>query len=141
MQEAGLAIDPAWIVRGEGEYNYGHTATPLLLDLPANRRPTAIVTMMDLIAIGVLHAVQMRGLKVGQDIAVTGFDDVPVIQYFKPSLTTLRQPIWEVGRRAVKLLVDLLQGETVEKQQILLAPQLIIRESTQSGEPVNERQS
>jgi DNA-binding LacI/PurR family transcriptional regulator len=130
MEEAGLAIDPAWIVRGEGEYNYGYTAAPRLLDLPAKRRPTAIVTMMDLIAIGVLHAVQMRGLKVGQDMAVTGFDDVPVIQYFKPSLTTLRQPVWEVGQLAVGLLVDLLQGETVERQQILLAPELIIREST-----------
>jgi DNA-binding LacI/PurR family transcriptional regulator len=138
MEESGLAIDPAWIIRGEGEYNYGYTATPRLLDLPGNRRPTAIVTMMDLIAVGVLHAVQIRGLRVGQDIAVTGFDDVPVIQYFKPSLTTLRQPTWEVGRCAVKLLVDLLQGKTVEKQQILLAPELIIRESTQSGKPVNE---
>jgi DNA-binding LacI/PurR family transcriptional regulator len=130
MQENRLAIDPAWVVRGEGEYKYGYTATARLLDLPENRRPTAIITMMDLIAIGVMHAAQDCGLRVGQDLAVTGFDDVPVFQYFKPSLTTLRQPVWEVGRCTVQLLVDLLQGKTVESQQIMLAPELIIREST-----------
>jgi DNA-binding LacI/PurR family transcriptional regulator len=139
MDEAGLAVDPAWVVRGKGEYSYGYAATPGLLDLSAQRCPTAIVTMVDLIAIGVMHALQTRGLRVGQDIAVTGFDDMPVSQYFKPALTTLRQPVWEVGQRAVKLLVDLLQGRTPEEQQILLAPDLIIRESTHGGEPLNER--
>lgn len=139
MEEAGLAIDPAWIVRGEGEYTYGFSATPHLLDLPPSRRPTAIVTMMDLIAIGVLHAAQLRGLRGGEDIAVTGCDDVPVIQYFKPGLTTLRQPIWEVGQRAVKLLIDLIQGRPVETHQILLAPQLIVRESTIGSAHLRER--
>jgi DNA-binding LacI/PurR family transcriptional regulator len=101
-----------------------------LLDLPESRRPTAIITMMDLIAIGAVHAAQDRSLMIGKDLAVTGFDDVPVFQYFKPSLTTLRQPVWEVGRSTVHLLVDLLQDKPVEKQQILLAPKLIVREST-----------
>ncbi|HEX3054240.1 MAG TPA: LacI family DNA-binding transcriptional regulator [Aggregatilineaceae bacterium] len=130
MEENDLAIDPVWVVRGEGEYKYGYTATSRLLDLPANRRPTAIVTMMDLIAVGVVHAAQDRGLAVGKDLAVTGFDDVPVFQYFKPNLTTLRQPVWQVGRCAVQLLVNLLQGKPVDQQQILLAPELIIRAST-----------
>ena len=130
MEESQLTIDPAWVVRGEGEYKYGYNATSRLLDLPESRRPTAIITMMDLIAIGAVHAAQDRSLMIGKDLAVTGFDDVPVFQYFKPSLTTLRQPVWEVGRSTVHLLVDLLQDKPVEKQQILLAPKLIVREST-----------
>ncbi len=130
MEESQLTIDPAWVVRGEGEYKYGYNATSRLLDLPESRRPTAIITMMDLIAIGAVHAAQDRSLMIGKDLAVTGFDDVPVFQYFKPSLTTLRQPVWEVGRSTVHLLVDLLQDKPVEKQQILIAPKLIVREST-----------
>ncbi len=134
MDEAGIAIDPNWIIRGEGEFDYGYYAAPHLLDLPASRRPTAIATMMDLIAIGVMRAVEERGLVVGRDVAVTGFDDVPVIRYFKPGLTTLRQPVWEVGQQTVKLLVDLLQGKEVPNQHILLAPELVLRESTQGNQ-------
>ncbi len=128
MAENQLVIDPAWVIRGEGDYQYGYTAASHLLDLSQHRRPTAIVTMTDLIAVGVTHAAQDRGLVVGKDLAVTGFDDVPVFQYFKPNLTTLRQPVWEVGRCVVQLLVNLLQGQPAG--QILLAPELIIREST-----------
>ncbi len=131
MEENDLSIDPAWVVRGEGEYKYGYTAACRLLDLPENRRPTAIITMMDLIAIGVMQAAHDRGLMIGTDLAVTGFDDVPVFQYFKPGLTTLHQPVWEVGRRTVQLLVDLLQGKPIEQQQVLLAPELVIRKSSQ----------
>ena len=134
MEEAGIPVDPDWIIRGEGEFDYGYHAAPQLLDLPVNRRPTAIATMMDLIAIGVMRAVEERDLVVGRDVAVTGFDDVPVIRYFRPGLTTLRQPVWEVGQQTVKLLVDLLQGKEVTNQHILLAPELVLRESTQGGQ-------
>ena len=135
MEEAGLPIDPAWIVRGETEYDFGYGATPQLLDLPASRRPTAIVTMQDLIALGVIRAVEERGLEVGRDIAITGFDNVPVVRYFRPGLTTLQQPTWEVGHRVVQLLVSLLKNEDVDTQQVLLTPKLVIRESTQPYSP------
>jgi DNA-binding LacI/PurR family transcriptional regulator len=130
MEESQLAIDPVWVMRGEGEYQYGYTAASQLLDLPERSRPTAIITLTDLTAIGAIRAAQDHSMVIGTDLAVTGFDDVLVFQYFKPGLTTLRQPTWEVGRRTVQLLVDLLQDKPVEKQQILLAPQLIVREST-----------
>jgi len=133
MEENQLTIDPAWVVRGQGEYEYGYTAACRLLDLPKSRRPSAIISMTDLIAIGAVNAAQDHGLLIGKELAVTGFDDVPVFQYFKPSLTTLHQPVWEVGRSTVQLLVDLLQGRPVEKQQILLAPELIVRESTEGA--------
>lgn len=135
MEEAGQPVDPAWVVRGETEYDFGYGATPHLLDLPASRRPTAIVTMQDLIALGVIRAVEERGLQVGRDIAITGFDNVPVVRYFRPGLTTLQQPTWEVGQRVVKLLVSLLKNEDVDTQQVLLPPTLVIRESTRFYPP------
>ena len=128
MEEAELPIDPRWVIRGKGEIDFGYEAGQKLLDLPPKRRPTAIVTVLDTIAIGVIQAVEACGLHVGQDIAVTGFDDMPVAHHLKPSLTTLRQPVWDVGHRVIDLLAALLHGQAPEEQQILLAPELIIRE-------------
>jgi DNA-binding LacI/PurR family transcriptional regulator len=135
MNAAGLKIDPAWIVRREGGYEYGYQATLELLNLPEERRPTAIATLVDEMAIGAMRAIKENGFVVGRDVAVTGFDDTPVAQYLEPGLTSLRQPVWEVGQHAVNLLVNLLKRETSEVQQILIPPQLIVRGSSQGFHP------
>ncbi|MBI5829294.1 MAG: LacI family DNA-binding transcriptional regulator [Chloroflexi bacterium] len=132
MASASLSLDPAWIARGEHSAAFGHLAAPQLLDLPPERRPTALVALSDLMAIGAMHAIQDRGLEVGRDVAVTGFDDTPMAQYLRPPLTTLRQPVWESGRRAIAMLLQLLRGEPLPEQYVLLKPELIVRES--SGE-------
>ncbi|MBN1678683.1 MAG: LacI family DNA-binding transcriptional regulator [Anaerolineae bacterium] len=131
MEAAGITVDRAWVKRRAGEYDYGYEAAHELLELPAKRCPTAIVTVFDLIAVGVIHAVEAKGLVVGHDIAVTGFDDVPMVPYLRPGLTTLRQPTWEVGQRTINILVNLLEGNPTDTQQVLLPPELIIRESSQ----------
>jgi DNA-binding LacI/PurR family transcriptional regulator len=130
MEDAGLPVDPAWIARGTGDFEFGYSATPSLLDLPSHRRPTAIVTMLDLMALGAMRALEECGLRVGQDVAVVGFDDMPVIQYLKPGLTSVRQPVWEVAQKVVEMLVSLLEGKPADQQQVLLMPELIVREST-----------
>lgn len=132
MQAAGLPVDPEWVIQGEGVDEYGYRAALSLLDLPDHRRPTAIVTLVDLIAIGAMRAIKECGLQVGQDIAVTGFDDVPIIQYLQPALTSVRQPIWEIGRRVIEMLVALLEGSPLPEKQFLIAPQLIVRESSRT---------
>lgn len=131
VEEAGLDVDPAWIKRGEGEYGYGYDAATELLNLTGQRRPSAIVTVYDLIGLGAVRAVQEHGYLPGRDIAVTGFDDMPLIHYFRPGLTTLRQPVWNVGQRVVELLVQLLEGEEPDPLHTLLPPELVIRESSQ----------
>lgn len=131
MADAGLSIDPDWIKRGESEFDYGYSATCDLLGLPDDRRPTAIISMIDLIAIGAMYAIEEHGLRVGKDVAVIGFDDMPIVHYLKPGLTSLHQPAWEVGRRVVHLLVDLLNNQQPEDHQILLPPELVIRQSSQ----------
>jgi DNA-binding LacI/PurR family transcriptional regulator len=130
MAEADLPIDPRWIVRGEGEIDYGYEATRKLLDLQPKRRPTAIVTMLDTTAIGVVQGLEASGVEVGRQMAVTGFDDMPVAHHFKPRLTTLRQPVWDVGRAVVNLLIELFKEEPPEAQQLLLPPELVVRESS-----------
>jgi LacI family transcriptional regulator len=67
---------------------------------------------------------------VGRDIAITGFDDIPLAEHSHPSLTTVRQPIYDIGRRICRMLIRLIQGEKVAERQILLQPELIVRESS-----------
>jgi DNA-binding LacI/PurR family transcriptional regulator len=130
MASAGLQVDPAWIIRIENDYYYAYRATQTWLDLPASRRPTAVVALTDLMAIGVINAATDVGMTVGPDLAVVGFDDAPIAGYLRPSLTSLRQPIAEVGEWVVTMLIDLVHGETPSPAQVLLKPRLIVRDST-----------
>jgi DNA-binding LacI/PurR family transcriptional regulator len=129
MHAAGLKICSEWIERGEGTFEFGREAASRLLRLPAPDRPTAIVTLNDTQAIGVLHAAREEGLEVGTEIAIIGFDDAPMSKYLFPSLTTVRQPIHEAGRKCVEMLVSLMKGEEPQKRHILLLPELITRAS------------
>ena len=130
MEAAEMAVDPKWILRGAGEIDYGYEAAHKLIELPEKQRPTAIVTMTDTIAIGVLQALEACGLQAGVEMAVVGFDDMPVANHVKPSLTTVRQPVWEVGQAVIKLLIAQLNGEQPAPQRILLRPELVVRESS-----------
>jgi LacI family xylobiose transport system transcriptional regulator len=130
MAEAGLAIEPSWIVRAENSYGEAYaSARQMLLDR-TDDRPTAIVAMSDLMAIGAINAGWDAGLHVGQDLAVVGFDDAPVARFLRPSLTSLRQPIAEVGERLATMLADLCSGRSLSERQVLLPPELVVRESS-----------
>jgi len=72
---------------------------------------------------------------VGQDMAVGGFDDIPLAAYASPSLTTVHQPIYDIGRRTCAMLIELVNGRTLDDPHVLLTPSLIIRAS--SGDPVS----
>jgi DNA-binding LacI/PurR family transcriptional regulator len=130
MKEARLPIDPDWVRRGEGHFDTGYQHTQMLLSLPEDRRPTAGVAVDDQLAIGAMRAAQQAGLSVGPQFAVTGFDDTPGIQLLNPPLTSVRQPIREVGQRIIQLLTALLKGKEPGERQILLQPELIVRQSS-----------
>ncbi len=135
MTAAGIAVDPGWIVRTQHAEPSGRDAMNALLALPLDRRPTAVMALSDLMAIGACKAIQAAGLEPGRDIAVIGFDDIPLAQYLHPALTTVRQPIDEVGERVVTMLLKLIRGEELEERRIMLSPTLIVRES--SGGPLD----
>lgn len=131
LQSAGVIPDPAWIRRGEGRYAFGYSAALELLSLPKGRRPTALITLNDLMAIGAMQAVHDKGLKVGSQFAIAGFDDAPMVQYLNPPLTSVRQPIWEVGQRIIPMLLEYIErGQPPEPPCLLIDPQLIVRGST-----------
>lgn len=133
LTAAGLELNPEWIARGEGNYQFGWQAATRWLELPPDRRPSAIMAFNDSMAIGAMNAAQERGLRVGVDLAITGFDDVPMAQYLSPPLTSVRQPVWEVGQRLIGMLHSILAGAPLEEKQVLLPPKLIVRRSSRAG--------
>lgn len=131
LKDAGITPDADWIKRGDGVFEFGYKATLELLDLPVDCRPTALIALNDMMALGASQAIKDRGLRVGKDFAVTGFDDAPMVQYTFPPLTTLRQPITEIGQRIIAMLMEYINtGNMPQNPHILVAPQLIIRRST-----------
>ena len=82
-------------------------------------------------AVGAMLEIQGQGLEIPRDLSVIGFDDVPMAQYLRPSLTTLRQPIWEIGQLAIENLLQQIHGESFSEKK-LLPPELILRDSCTS---------
>ncbi|MFQ6102482.1 MAG: LacI family DNA-binding transcriptional regulator [Anaerolineae bacterium] len=132
LDRAGLSFDPALAIRAEHAEPAGRHALISLLDLPAPQRPTAVVAISDLLAIGAMNEAQDRGLVVGRDLSIVGFDDAPMSKYLRPPLTTIRQPIDEVGELVVQQLLAVVADTPLDENErhILLKPKLIVRDST-----------
>ena len=128
-----IEINPDCVLTGDLTEKGGYDRTLELID--RRERPTAIVACNDLMAIGAIRAIQDSGMTVARDISVTGFDDIPISEYVQPSLTTVSQPIYQIGRSACEMLIDLLNTRASGRCQILLEPTLIVRHST--GIPLN----
>lgn len=131
LEEANILMEPALIAGGQFEQQKGRNAMQRLLSRPV--RPTAVFAANDVMAIGAMTAIKRAGLKIPGDVAVVGFDDVPMAQHVEPALTTVHQPIYQVGRRAAEALVrSIRQGQDVEDApgiRQILRTRLVIRES------------
>jgi LacI family transcriptional regulator len=109
LAAAGIAPDPSLVVEADWAFAGGEAAASVLLDGPDP--PTAIFAFNDNMAVGVLRAAQARGLRIPEDISVVGFDDLDHAATVTPALTTVSQPLGEMGRVAVSLLIRLLERE------------------------------
>lgn len=105
----------------------GFTGALALLDGP--EPPTAIFASNDVMAMGAMDAIRQRGLRIPDDIAVLGFDDIPQAELVRPALTTIQQPLEKMGRVATQMLLDLLEAPESKIQRIELPTKLIIRDS------------
>lgn len=127
---SGVMPGDQWLLRGEGSYEFGYQSARQLLSAPPGNRPTAIVAFNDLMAVGAVDAGRSLGLSAGKDYAVTGYDDTPFTQYLNPSLTTVRQPVVEIGRCAIEMLLAILDERGLAERQVLITPQLVVRQSS-----------
>lgn len=119
---------PSFIRRSDLTSEGGFQAASSLLDL--KQPPTAIICANDLTAIGALHAAHERGLKVGDEIAITGFDGIADSAHTHPPLTTLEQPVYAIARQLVSMLIALINNDMLEKRQVKIRPKLLLRAST-----------
>jgi len=128
LAAAGILPERSLEVEAEPEIPPGREAAGYLLDLP--EPPTAIFAFNDNIAIGAVQAARARGLRVPEDLSIVGFDDVEHATIVTPALTTVRQPLAEMGRTAVSLLIRLLERQRFETLHVELATRLVVRDST-----------
>ena len=116
------------IVEGDWSATSGQDA--LLSFAEQGRVPTAIFAQNDRMAMGVMHAARDMGINVPTQLAVIGVDDMPLASYFDPPLTTMRQDMPQIGQKATRMLMDILQKKNNAPRQLKLPAQLIVRQST-----------
>ena len=120
----------AWMMAESNNPSGGYQAMKQLLALVP--RPTAVLASDDSTAIGVLKAIYDEGLRVPEDISVTGFDDIDIARYTTPALTTIRQPLDEMARQSLQLLIEQISGNKTPEEKLFneFDPELVVREST-----------
>ncbi len=139
--EIGLRIDPALVIRidsvGWSMKTGQHPMAPEIGYKPMQgllektRDFTAIFCFNDIAAIGAIRALKDAGLRVPEDVSVVGFDDIQSAAYSTPSLTTVRQPLFEMGQRGAQILLERIANrEASYPAKIVMAPELVVREST-----------
>lgn len=127
MEKHNLPILDTLMENGDLTQRAGNKAAKRLLSL--SKKPTAIVASNDLMAIGALSASHDLGVAVGKELALTGFDDIPWSMNTHPTLTTIHQPIYEIGTMVTEMLINQIGGKFFESP-VILQPKLIIRQSS-----------
>nr|WP_255563117.1 MULTISPECIES: DNA-binding transcriptional regulator CytR [Kosakonia] len=130
LRRSGVTVDPHYITRGDFTFEAGARALDQLLMLP--KPPTAVFCHSDVMALGALSQAKRRGLKVPDDLSIIGFDNISLAEFCDPPLTTVSQPRYQIGREAMLLLLEQLQGHNVSSGSRLLECELILRGSTRA---------
>jgi DNA-binding LacI/PurR family transcriptional regulator len=115
------------IRQGDFSHTSGYSQTHALLALA--EPPTAIVAGCDIQATGIYRALSEHGKQIPHDMSIIGFDDIPSTEWMSPSLTTIRQPLREMGSIAVDLLLQQIAGEPLKSLRVELATSLVVRQS------------
>lgn len=130
LEESGLKYDPNYVKAGQYKSEWGFIAIKQLLEEGIDF--DAVFCGNDLIAISVIRALKNQGIRIPQDVAVLGFDDIYMASVVEPPLTTVKQPNYEMGYKAVELLLEVLEApnKELENGRIILNTELIVRSST-----------
>ncbi|WDV50248.1 LacI family DNA-binding transcriptional regulator [Streptomyces coeruleorubidus] len=128
LEGAGIALDESLVVPGDFRPESGFTACDTLLSLP--EPPTAVFAASDQMALGAIEALRRRGLRVPQDMSVVGFDDLPEVRWSAPPLTTVRQPLADMGKLAVRTVLQLTRDQQPDSPRVELGTDLVVRAST-----------
>lgn len=127
LGRGGLSWNPELVVSGQSSKDGGAAALRRLMEL--SEPPTALVVANDVMMVGTLHEARRRGLRVGREFAIAGYDDAEWADLVEPPLTTMAQPTEEIGRRAVRLLLDRIADPDRPVETLRLPPRLMHRHS------------
>jgi len=127
LHDHDIAYDESYVVNGDFHQTGGERGANTLLDLPTP--PTAIFACNDLSALGAMDAIRARGLDIPRDVSVIGFDDIPHAQIAYPKLTTIRQPLAQMGRVAARMLLEIIDHPEQPARHVTLATELILRDT------------
>lgn len=127
LKAHGVALDEGLIRTGDYKQASGHALAKDLLAL--SPRPTALFVVNNLMTVGAIEAIHKEGLRIPQDVAIIGFDDLPWAEALDPPLTVVRQPAYDVGRAAAELLLKRLTDPAAPAAWLRLRPKLILRSS------------
>jgi len=127
MRDAGLTINENWLASNNFECAGGQQAFESILSKGA--LPSAIFVCNDMMAMGVLNSASRHGISIPDDLSIIGYDDIKIAQFFTPSLTTIHQPKFNLGRKAFDTLLDKIQSNRETDLQIQLEPTLVERDS------------
>jgi LacI family transcriptional regulator len=135
-RKLGLTMKTDLIIRLDRDSITPDLVYPIVRQMLTRKKPfTAMVSFNDNAAIGAIRALQDAGLRVPSDVSVIGFDDIRAAALISPGLTTVRQPLREMGRMASEYLLGRLQGTEEFREQIVISPELTVRESTAAVSP------
>ncbi|EPZ43129.1 LacI family DNA-binding transcriptional regulator [Alicyclobacillus acidoterrestris] len=127
LQESGISLDPSLIKIGDFREESGYLLGIELLQM--DQPPTAILSCNNLMTMGMIEAINTSGLRIGEDIAVVGFDDIPIATVMNPKLTVVSRPMQEMGEWAAKLLLERIEKPEKAFREIVMRPHMIIRGS------------
>ncbi|ADI15094.1 LacI family DNA-binding transcriptional regulator [Truepera radiovictrix] len=133
LEAAGLPFEGALVREGDYSAESGFSAMASLLEAGAGF--TALFASNDTVALGAMAALRERGLRIPEDVAVVGYDDIPLAAFAAPPLTTVRSPALEHGRLAGEMLVSLIRGERPERTQVDFELELVVRASCGAASP------
>ncbi|MCT2535009.1 catabolite control protein A [Aquibacillus koreensis] len=128
LQESNQQVNEDLVIKGDFTYESGIEAAEQLIAL--ENRPTAIFVSSDEMALGVIHGIQDSGLRVPEDIEVFGFDNTRLATMVRPTLSTIVQPMYDIGAVAMRLLTKYMNKEEVTEQNVILPHRIIERNST-----------
>jgi LacI family transcriptional regulator len=128
MSSHHLEVPDEYIRKGALMESVGFTEMSGLLAL--EEPPTAVIAFTDLLALGAIGAVESKGLIVGKDVSISGFDDIPLAANTMPPLTTIHQPTYAIGSMVSEMLIKAIEEKEMSDKQVLLEPELLVRQST-----------
>lgn len=129
MKESGLQIDPKWVVESGFQEEGGKLAMQKILSRPKNEWPEAVFAVNDPSAFGAIETLKELGLAIPDDMAIVGFSDDIRAELLSSPLTTVKQPAYQVGKKAAEKLIEIISNETHQPENIEILTELIIRSS------------